>query len=457
MIAQNFGKKFILSIGDIAFSLSAIYISAHICYPSALYIIKTHYGATVFAVCTYILCFYIFDLYSHLERFVFKIEFPRIAIAIFSAGILALPLFYIFREWQFGRKLFLLQLIVTLVLITAWRWLYAIFFSRVVAKEGVLVIGAGRAGTAVYELLNGPMISYEAKGFLDDDPNLQGRSIGALVVLGTSEQIVDIARELGVKTVILAITHDRSRQLQNNILEARLKGIHILHMTALYEHLTRRVPVEHIQEQWFLLEEGFTSLYKVSVNRLKRTLDVLVSAVLLLLFAPILLLTALAIQLDSRGPIFYRQQRVGKDGEVFAIVKFRSMFENSEVNGAVWAQPDDPRITRVGRWIRLLRFDELPQLWNVLRGEMSLIGPRPERPEFIHELEKRIPFYFVRHCVKPGISGWAQVNHPYGDSVESALQKLEYDLYYVKNLSIFLDLKIILKTIRVMLLGEGAR
>jgi len=457
MTAQYLGKKLIVFIGDIALTVCAIYIGAYISYPNASHIISTHQGATIFSVCTFLLCLYIFDLYSHQERFVFRTDFPRIAIAIFSASIIALPLFYIFREWQFGRKLFLSKMIVTLVLITAWRWLHSTISPKVMAKEPVLVIGAGRAGTAVYDLLKGPMISYEVGGFLDDDPNLQDRGIGALKVLGTTEQLVDLARELGVKTVILAITHDRSRQLQNNILDARLKGIHILHMTTLYEHLTRRVPVEHIQEQWFLLEEGFASLYKVSVNRLKRTMDVLVSAPLLLLFAPILALTAIAVRLDSRGPVFYRQQRVGKDGEVFHIVKFRSMSENAEENGAMWARPDDPRITRVGKWIRLLRFDELPQLWNVLRGEMSLIGPRPERPEFIHELEKRIPFYFVRHCVKPGISGWAQVNYPYGDSVESALHKLEYDLYYVKNLSIFLDVKIILKTIRVMLLGQGAR
>jgi exopolysaccharide biosynthesis polyprenyl glycosylphosphotransferase len=193
------------------------------------------------------------------------------------------------------------------------------------------------------------------------------------------------------------------------------------------------------------------------MQKVKRLIDFAVSALLLLGTMPVMVLSALAIRLDSPGPVFFKQERVGKNGLVFVLWKFRSMRQNAEENGAVWAEKVDPRVTRVGKWIRLLRIDEIPQLYNVFRGEMSLIGPRPERPEFIQELEKQIPYYGIRHSVRPGITGWAQVNYRYGASVEDALRKLEYDLYYIKKMSLLLDFKIILKTIGVVLFGQGAR
>jgi len=192
------------------------------------------------------------------------------------------------------------------------------------------------------------------------------------------------------------------------------------------------------------------------MQKVKRLIDFAVSAILLLGTMPVMALSALAIRLDSPGPVFFKQERVGKNGLVFVLWKFRSMRQNAEENGAVWAEKVDPRVTRVGKWIRLLRIDEIPQLYNVFRGEMSLIGPRPERPEFIQELEKQIPYYGIRHSVRPGITGWAQVNYRYGASVEDALH-MEYDLYYIKNRSLLLDFKIILKTIGVVLFGQGAR
>lgn len=198
-------------------------------------------------------------------------------------------------------------------------------------------------------------------------------------------------------------------------------------------------------------------IYRRHRQGVKRFFDVLASIFLILPTLPLLVATALAIKLDSPGPVFFRQDRVGRGGRVFKVWKFRSMFLNAEVNGAVWAKKSDPRVTRVGGIIRVLRIDELPQLWNIFRGEMSLIGPRPERPEFVRELSANIPYYNIRHSVLPGITGWAQVNYRYGASVEDALHKLEYDLYYIKNMSILLDLKIILRTIGVVLFGEGAR
>ncbi|MBW1703193.1 MAG: exopolysaccharide biosynthesis polyprenyl glycosylphosphotransferase [Deltaproteobacteria bacterium] len=190
---------------------------------------------------------------------------------------------------------------------------------------------------------------------------------------------------------------------------------------------------------------------------MKRLIDLSISALIIIITLPLLAVTALAIRLDSPGPVFFKQQRVGKGGKVFSVWKFRSMYKDAEQNGAVWADKSDPRVTRVGRVIRFLRIDELPQLWNIFRGEMSLIGPRPERPEFVRELTASIPYYDIRHSVSPGITGWAQVNYPYGASVEDALHKLEYDVYYIKNMSLFLDFKIFIRTIGVVLFGQGAR
>jgi exopolysaccharide biosynthesis polyprenyl glycosylphosphotransferase len=218
-----------------------------------------------------------------------------------------------------------------------------------------------------------------------------------------------------------------------------------------------RIPVQHIQDQWLLLSDGFYLLSKEYVQKFKRILDFLVSGMLLVLSTPLMAVTALAIRLESPGPIFYQQERMGKDCKVFTVFKFRSMRVDAEAHGAKWAQKRDPRVTRIGRWIRIFHIDELPQIWNVFLGEMSLVGPRPERPEFVRELESKIPYYCVRHTAVPGITGWAQVEYPYGASLEDALRKLEYDVYYIKNMSIFLDFKILLRTVGVVLLGEGAR
>ena len=247
------------------------------------------------------------------------------------------------------------------------------------------------------------------------------------------------------------------RPLLHSILEAKLKGINIVEMPTVFEGLTKRVPVAHIHDEWLLFAGGFYLISKEYLQKVKRLIDFTFSSLLLTVSLPLVGVTALAIKLDSKGPIFYKQKRIGKGGSEFIAWKFRSMVENAEQRGVVWAKQNDKRVTRVGKVLRLLRIDEIPQLFNVFRGEMSLIGPRPERPEFVKELETQILYYTVRHTVRPGITGWAQVNYRYGASVEDALRKLEYDLYYIKNMSLLLDLKILLKTIGVVILGQGAR
>ncbi|MGB9700950.1 MAG: exopolysaccharide biosynthesis polyprenyl glycosylphosphotransferase, partial [Thermodesulfobacteriota bacterium] len=221
------------------------------------------------------------------------------------------------------------------------------------------------------------------------------------------------------------------------------------------EHLAGKISVESLYPSSLIFSNGFkgTAIFK----RIKRGIDVLFSIIGLIIFSPICLLIAAAIKFESRGPVFYLQERVGEDGRIFKLIKFRSMREDAEANGPVWAIEKDPRVTKVGKIIRKIRFDEIPQMINVLKGEMSFVGPRPERPYFVEQLSKEIPYYYHRHAVKPGITGWAQLYYPYGASKEDALEKLKYDLYYIKNMSPFLDLMIILETIKVVLFGRGSR
>jgi sugar transferase (PEP-CTERM system associated) len=234
-------------------------------------------------------------------------------------------------------------------------------------------------------------------------------------------------------------------------------GVHVNDLSSFLERETGRVDLDSLNPSWLIFSDGFSAGRRLSSSA-KRLFDVVVSALILLLFWPIVLVTAVLIKLESKGPVFFRQRRIGLYGQPFEILKLRSMRDDAEVDGiAVWAMEDDPRVTRVGAIIRKLRIDELPQCWSVLKGEMSFVGPRPERPTFVADLEARLPYYAERHVVKPGITGWAQIHYPYGASVEDARQKLEYDLYYAKNYTPFLDVVILLQTMRVILWPEGAR
>jgi sugar transferase (PEP-CTERM system associated) len=243
--------------------------------------------------------------------------------------------------------------------------------------------------------------------------------------------------------------------LVENLLKIRLSGVRVIDLADFYEATWFKVPVHYLQRSWFALAQGFQLLHNPIGLRLKYIFDVIGAGLLLLLSSPVLLLAAIAVKLESPGPLIFQQTRVGENGKLFTVYKLRSMREDAERDGAAWATKGDPRVTRVGSFIRATRIDELPQLINVLKGEMSFIGPRPERPEFMEQLEGAIPFYNLRHILRPGVTGWAQVNYPYGASVEDALQKLQFELYYIKNYSLLLDVEIILRTIRVVLFGRG--
>jgi sugar transferase (PEP-CTERM system associated) len=457
---QTTWNRTLLLIGDVALIMLATQLSAWIRFGAdepSYDIFRAHTGGATFTLLLYLTTFYVFNLYDVYRPALSREIAARISAAVATAGILLAFLFYALPHWEFGRGIFLIQM--AFVWCFGFLWRNALYRINPITsgKEKVLILGAGESGAALLHLLQLPHSPYEAVGFLDDDPEKLGKTIATLPVLGKTSQIKEIGKDTGAATTLLAITEERSKELIKTVLDARLKGMTIKDMPSVFEDITKSVPVEHLRDDWLVFTDGFNLITKPYVQKIKRLGDFWISGMLLLLSSPIILLTVLAIRIDSPGPVFFRQQRVGKGGKPFILWKFRSMRQDAEENGVQWATEQDSRTTRVGRIIRILRIDELPQIYNVFLGEMSLIGPRPERPEFVRQLEAEIPYYGIRHSVSPGITGWAQINYPYGASVEDSKRKLEYDIYYIKNMSPLLDTKIILKTIGVVLFGQGAR
>lgn len=448
--------RWLLLLGDIMLITIANYLSTWIRFGIPLDTLTEYTIASVITLGIYPATLYIFDLYNVERSFRSWETACRSALAIALGGFLVIFAFYLLPYGSYGRGIMAIQILLVWVLLNGWRWAYGLLFQAAIPRIPALILGAGNCGKIIYDLLKSPLSPYDIKGFLDDNPEMHGKH-SSPAVIGTCDQLSEVAARIGVTTAILAIPKNRSIRLIRDVLDARLQGINIRDMADVYEELTGRIPVRNIGDQWLLFAEGFYLLRKEYIQKLKRLLDFVAAGLILLLALPIIGLTALAIRIDSPGPVLYKQRRVGKGQKVFEIYKFRSMRLDAETDGARWADKKDSRVTRIGKFLRLTHVDEIPQIWNIVKGDMSLVGPRPERPEFVEMLEKEIPYYFVRHSVKPGMTGWAQINYSYGASVEDSKNKLECDLYYIKNMSLFLDFKILLRTIGVVLLGDGAR
>jgi sugar transferase (PEP-CTERM system associated) len=450
-------KIILLFTGDVFLVTVSIYLAYLIRLQEYKDVLSIYTGASVFTITIYCLHFYIADLYN----FSYNFKSPSFLFRSFITVIIATGFigttFYLFPNWKYGRGLFALTGFLVFLLTAFWRILVLKLYDLVRKPAKLLILGAGSSGRALYDVLCNKK-RYSIIGFLDDDPQKNGMTIGSSRVLGDTSMLESLIRDNNINSIVVAITHDKSPELFKRLIFAKFRGLTLYDMPALYEDVTGKIPVFHISDVWF----EHADIYGVKINlynrKIKWVLDKSLAFLLCIVAVPIMLLTALIIKLDSRGPVLYHQRRVGKDGEVFRLVKLRSMRADAESSGAaVWADKGDCRITRVGRVIRLLRIDELPQLWNVLKGEMSFVGPRPERPEFVKTLSEEIPFFSLRHSVKPGITGWAQVNYRYGASSEDTIEKLQYDLYYIKNMSFFLDILILFETIKVVLFGKGAR
>jgi len=448
---------FLLLLGDILLTLAATQISSLIRFETGFNVFAEHTGATVFTILIYLISLYILDLYDLSHLSLFEIS-SRIFGAVILASVFSTLVFYTLPHWRFGRGIFLLQLAFSWTGYLAWRLALKNSVFRRAVRQPVIVIGAGETSRDVVDVLENSEISFQVLGFLDDVPCAPTPAFSKCRMLGTLDQLESVLADHPDALVILAKPEHRDPGLIQQMLHAKMRGMEVIDITVFYEQIAGRIPVDYLREEWLLCAEGFRLVSKRITQKIKRITDVALASLLMVLTAPLWALTIPAIVVESRGPVFYRQKRVGWKGKVFEILKFRSMVADAEsVGRPVWASEDDPRVTRVGRVIRSLRIDELPQIINILKGDMSLIGPRPERPEFVADLERQIPYYGLRHSVPPGITGWAQVNYPYGASIEDTVRKLEYDLYYIKNMSFFLDLKICLLTVGVVLFGHGAR
>jgi exopolysaccharide biosynthesis polyprenyl glycosylphosphotransferase len=365
-----------------------------------------------------------------------------------ASGLIIYAIIYFTLEGSLVRRGVLYFLGFAILFTLVWRGAYLMIFTAPAFLRRVLIVGAGDSGTALVQAIRGlSQPPFNLVGLIDDDTAKQGREISGVRVLGDNAQLRAILDEHGISDVIVAITGALNGAMFQALLDAQQRGVQIARMPVAYEALLGRVPIRYLESDWLL--RSFVDELRVSsvYLLLKRLLDLFGGLVGLSLLAIALPWVALAIIIESGRPIFLRQQRLGQGGRPFDVIKFRTMRQDAEADGqAHWAQQGDPRTTRVGRLLRRTHIDEFPQFWNVLVGDMSLVGPRPERPELVAELEKQIPFYRARLLVKPGIGGWAQVNYGKGASVEGSAEKLEFDLYYIQHRSLLMDVWILLRT-----------
>ena len=450
----NLKKQILILVGDIILIIASLYLAPVIRFVIFLDPVYVFEPSDVVAAFIYLLIFYVFDFYN-LEELRSSSYILRFILATAIASALISSIYYIFHVRPGSQILFIGSMLICLFLL-GWRYFFDGLFKYSEKPRRLLLVGAGQTGVNLYEMLKTDK-DYEIVGFLDDDEKKWGMSFGNASVIGGTGILSTLVKELKIDKVIIAVTRVIRPEIYKKLVEVKFNGIEVYEMPSFYEKVAGKIPVLHTNEMWL----GYADIYGVKSNlynaKVKKIIDRAFSVIWLLFMAPIMCIVSLLIKLDTRGPVFYRQQRVGFNGVIFNLIKFRSMKIDAEMNGAVWAQENDPRITRVGRIIRFLRIDELPQLWNVLKGELSLVGPRPERPEFVDQLTQEIPYYSLRHSVKPGITGWAQINYSYGASREDALEKLQYDLYYIKNVTFLLDSFILLRTMHTVLFGKGAR
>ncbi|MFN3565983.1 MAG: TIGR03013 family XrtA/PEP-CTERM system glycosyltransferase [Burkholderiaceae bacterium] len=398
-----------------------------------------------------------FGLYRRDEAITFAAIVGRLLLALALGAPLAYLLFYLLPGGQSAQAVLGYTLLYAACAQILLRQVMNTARSAGIGARRVLIVGVGPEAKTVEESLRSiGYPRYAVVGFYQAGPGDAAGMLPTQRVYARENDLTELVRRLRVQEVIVAVREQRGGVLPlRELLECRINGVPVTDLAGFYERVRGEVPIESLKASWLIYGQGFAQDGLRAV--VKRAFDVVASTILLILALPVMLLAAIAIYLESGLPIIYRQERVGRGGRTFMCLKFRSMRTDAEKDGvARWAAAGDSRVTRVGRIMRKTRIDELPQLINVLRGDMSLVGPRPERPCFVNELKQQIRFYDIRHSVKPGLTGWAQVRYSYGASVEDASKKLEYDLYYVKNHSLFLDFLILVETVRVVLFREGA-
>ncbi len=440
MIFSNRIKTLLLLTGDLLLFYLSLYFALSLRYLSftTSYSWGVHQLPFFYIHILWLFVFYINNLYDIKSFGSLKIILKRAARALIIITILTAIIFYLVPAFGITPKTILfIDIAILSALLILWRRLFW-SIARKGSKIKILFFGSSKEVEKITEhLKNNPQIGYEP----------------TVVLSSVEHNIAEIIKKQNIQLIVASENIMRSKNVAKRFYEVIPLGVSIINFPNFYEIIRGKIPVSIINEIWFL--ENLMEINQKPFEITKKIFDFVFALVLII---PTLILTpfiALLIKIESRGPVFYKQKRIGKNNKIFEIIKFRSMRENAEENGAMWAQKKDSRITKIGRILRKTRIDEFPQLLNILKGDMSFIGPRPERPEFVKTLEKEIPHYAIRHLVKPGASGWAQINYPYGASINDALKKLQYDLYYIKNRSKTLDFSILVKTIMVMLKSAG--
>jgi sugar transferase (PEP-CTERM system associated) len=424
--------------------------------------VRFYTGATTISMVVFLSLFFIFDLYT-VRRVVSSARYFLYILFVCGLACFLIPVFYYFMAyWKLSRGQLGLQAIIIALAVFTWRMIFFRFHHRIARRRRVLVVGAGRIARALLEEIHASFQhEIEIVGVLDDDPAKAGFELNGYRVIGGTSDLRRVARETEVETLVFAISRQNNpidASLMGEILELKTLGIEVVQMPTYFKKITGRVPVEFVESSWLVFNQGFVAVESGPATRVRRLCDILISLGFLVALSPLLLAVALAIKLTSRGPVFYRQERLGLSRRTYAMIKFRSMVVDAEKGkGPVWsAGKQDSRVTAVGRFLRRTRLDEVPNFFNVLKGDMSLVGPRPERAHFADALQREIPYYALRFAVKPGLTGWAQVNYSYGASVEDARRKLQYEMFYIQERSLFLDLVILLKTAQTVLLRPGS-
>jgi len=402
----------------------------------------------------YQLCLYYFDLYDHRRPSQFMDTASRITMVFGFGCILLAVLYYFLPRIMISTKIFWVAYMVICASIALWRGIYSMLLERRMFAQQIVILGTGELSSNISSEINSrrdsgyKIVAYVAVGGIPEDSP-------TTVPILSREELPQFCNEKGVERIVTALDDRRGKTPIKELFACKINGTTIEDGIAFYESQTGKIMVEKMDPAWIIYSDGFR---KGRLPKLfKRGGDVFLASLGILLTLPLSLATAILIKLDSPGPVFFMQDRTGYNGKTYKIIKFRSMRADAEKDGPKWASENDDRIGRVGSFIRKVRLDEIPQLWNVLKGEMSMVGPRPEQPFFVNQLEKTIPYYSLRHSVKPGITGWAQVFYPYGATEEDALRKLEYDLYYIKNVNLRMDLWIVFQTIKIVLFRKGAR
>jgi sugar transferase (PEP-CTERM system associated) len=410
-----------------------------------------------FATLVCLIAFYLFDLYDFIVMHDRRELVLRMIQALGLAWIVLALSFYAFPPLILGRGISVIALPLALTLMVSWRISIHWFLGHPGIGERILIVGSGNQAVEVArEVLDRPDAGYRIAGFVGTDTELLGKSLINPRVIALTSELDEVVEREGIDRIVVAMGERRGHLPTDELLKLSLAGrVSIEEGASFYERVTGRVSLNMIRPSWLIFsgrgrQARVSGLLRSAVHRLVALLGAILSL-------PLVAVTAILIKLDSRGPIFYRQERLGKNGHPFMLIKFRSMRVDAEKAGPVWASKGDDRATRLGRIIRKMRIDEIPQFWNILRGDMNFVGPRPERPHFVAQLAREIPYYEQRHLIAPGLTGWAQIKYPYGASLNDARQKLQYDLYYIKNQSLLLDAIILFETTKIILFGRGAQ